>query len=106
MVRNTIDILFSIDILVIFNTAFQNEILEVEDDRCTIACNYLKGWFMIDLLAVIPFETLIDFFLQSEHSNHSDSVDYNRFIRISRMSKLYKLIKITRLLRLLKLMKK
>lgn len=105
VVRNTIDVLFSVDIFIIFNTAFQNEIQEIEDDRCVIATTYLKGWFFIDLMAVIPFETLISFVMNAE-STDSDRVDYNKFIRISRMSKLYKLIKITRLLRLLKLMKK
>lgn len=35
--RNTIDILFAIDIVVIFNTAYQNETMDIEDNRYLIA---------------------------------------------------------------------
>ena len=28
--------------------------------RNKIATNYLKGWFVIDLLSIIPFQTFID----------------------------------------------
>ena len=51
-----IDILFLIDILVIFNTAYYNEDSEIIDNRKEIASDYLKGWFIIDLLAIIPFD--------------------------------------------------
>lgn len=55
-----IDIFFAIDILINFNTAIlkNDELLEVEDDRREIACIYLKSWFLIDLLSVIPFDLL------------------------------------------------
>jgi hypothetical protein len=79
--------------------------MNIIDDRCEIACTYIKGWFMIDLMAVIPFEPIIAMFMPKETDGES-GVDYNKFIRMSRMSKLYKLIKITRLIRLMKLMKK
>ena len=41
IVRNTIDILFAIDIVVIFNTAFEDDTLEIIDDRCQIAKDYI-----------------------------------------------------------------
>lgn len=43
------------DIIVIFNTAFLSQNFELEEDRKKIAINYLKGWFTIDFIAVIPF---------------------------------------------------
>lgn len=78
--------------------------MEIEDNRWIIAKVYVKGWFFIDLMAVLPFEFIIKMFIGRDASN--SDVDYNKFIRMSRMSKIYKLIKITRLIRLLKLMKK
>ena len=80
--------------------------MEIEDDRITIAKAYVKGWFFIDLMAVVPFELLIQLFIVQDGEGGENNMDYNKFIRMSRMSKLYKLIKITRLIRLLKLMKK
>lgn len=57
-----IDWLFFLDILVNFNSAYQNEMYEMIDDRKKIAKNYLFGWFFIDLLAVMPFNVILDWF--------------------------------------------
>jgi hypothetical protein len=103
--RYCIDFLFFCDILVNFNTALQNEIFEIEDNRCVISMTYMKGWFLIDLLAIIPFEPIIKVIMSDNQKDGNNMGDYNRFVRMSRMSKLYKLIKITRLIRLVKLMK-
>lgn len=51
-----IDILFLIDIIVIFNTAFYDDDVEVIDNRKAIAVAYIQGWFMVDVLAIIPFD--------------------------------------------------
>lgn len=55
-----IDLLFAIDILVIFNSAYYTEEMDIVEDRRTIICNYLKGWFIIDFLSIIPFDVLLD----------------------------------------------
>ena len=87
-----IDVMFGIDILVNFISATQNEEFQVNDNRKDIAKNYLKGWFTIDILAILPLEHLIE-------------SDANALIRVARIGKLYKLVKITRLVRLVKLIK-
>lgn len=62
-----LDLFFTVDILINFNTAVvTNELnMELEDDRKKIAITYLKGWFIIDLLSVIPFDKLTNLFLPS-----------------------------------------
>ena len=55
-----IDILFLVDIILIFNTAFYGIEMELIEDRKQIASTYLKGWFFLDSLAVIPFDAFID----------------------------------------------
>lgn len=55
----SIDALFLIDIIIIFNTAFYDEDFAIIEDRGTIAKEYLMGWFLIDLVAILPFELLI-----------------------------------------------
>jgi len=54
-----VDLLFLLDILVVFNTAYYDEDVDLVDDRKQIAKNYLKGWFTVDLLAIIPFDKII-----------------------------------------------
>ena len=53
------DVLFFIDMLVIFNTAIYDEDMQLIVDRKKIAIIYLKGWFTIDLLSIIPFDVII-----------------------------------------------
>ena len=66
MFNYVIDILFFMDILVNFNSAYQNEMYEMIDDRKVIAKTYLSGWFVIDLLAIIPFTVILDLFTSGE----------------------------------------
>lgn len=53
------DVLFFIDMLVIFNTAIHDEDMQLIVDRKKIAIKYLKGWFLIDLFAIIPFDLIL-----------------------------------------------
>lgn len=78
--------------LVVFNTAFYNEDLEICYNRGLIAKRYLKGWFIIDFAAIFPFSII----LTSSH--------FNSLIRFTRIGRLSKLIKLTRLLRVLKIL--
>ena len=69
--------------------------MDLEDDRKTIAMYYLKGWFTVDLLAIVPFDMILT----------SINTDVNGIVRIARIGRLYKLVKLTRMLRILKIMK-
>ena len=53
----------------------------------------MKGWFTIDLLAIIPFDQIM------EASNA------NEMVRITRIGRIYRLVKLTRLVRVMKIMK-
>ena len=59
MFSNIIDIMFLIDIFIIFFSAIQTEELEIIHDRKEIAVSYLTGWFTIDLIAILPFEWFV-----------------------------------------------
>jgi hypothetical protein len=55
----SIDIIFGIDIIVIFNTAYLDVDFMLIHDRSVLATNYLKGWFSIDIIAILPFEIVM-----------------------------------------------
>jgi len=56
-----IDIFFSVDILIIFNTAIvEDDSFDIVDDRKKIALIYMKSWFLIDLLSVVPFDIIFE----------------------------------------------
>jgi len=54
-----VDIMFIIDILINFRTTYVNSNEEVVSHPARIAVHYFKGWFLIDMVAAIPFDLLI-----------------------------------------------
>lgn len=53
-----VDIMFIADILINFRTTYVHN-GEVVSNPQKIAVNYLKGWFIIDAVAAIPFDLLL-----------------------------------------------
>lgn len=88
-----IDFSFFVDMIFIFNSAYYDEEFNEIQDRKVIAKLYLKGWFTIDLFAILPFDLMFG------------GGGLNQIVRITRISKMYKLVKLTRLVRILKIFK-
>jgi hypothetical protein len=53
-----LDVLFSFDIVVRFRTAFRDHGYVVTQPH-TIALNYIRGWFLVDLLSSLPIDQLV-----------------------------------------------
>ena len=90
VIDTVVDFFFLIDMCVIFNTAYYDLDFNIIENRKTIAKEYLRTWFMIDFIAVIPVEFIFG------------TSNFNEFVRIARTSRLYKLIKLVKLLRMMK----
>jgi hypothetical protein len=58
IVDYVVDIMFVIDIFINFRTTYVDGNNEVISSPCRIAVHYMKTWFIIDMLAAIPFELL------------------------------------------------
>ncbi|XP_012658442.1 potassium voltage-gated channel subfamily H member 6 isoform X3 [Otolemur garnettii] len=59
MVDLIVDIMFVVDIVINFRTTYVNTNDEVVSHPRRIAVHYFKGWFLIDMVAAIPFDLLI-----------------------------------------------
>lgn len=57
-----VDSIFLIDILIVFRTTFINERGVEVTESYDIAVNYLKSSFIIDLMATIPFDEIMQSF--------------------------------------------
>ena len=84
-----ITLTFFADIVVQFNTSYSVRHRQVSD-RKAIAIRYLKGWFILDLLAAIPFTWA---FINSRH------LILNRVFRFFRLTRLLKLFGSSKTLR-------
>lgn len=59
IINYTIDLMFLIDIVFSFNTAFFDEDFQIVHDRKIIACIYIKSWFFIDVVSIFPFDLIL-----------------------------------------------
>ena len=85
-------IVFSIDIVFNFNTAYYHE-GKIVINRVSITKNYLKKWFWIDLLTTIP----VDLILDSWTSQTTIEKEQNNIFILIRNLRLLKLIRLSRL---------
>ena len=65
-----VDIVFFIDIIFNFQTTFVGASGEVISDPKIIRMNYLKTWFVIDLLSCLPYDVFNAFQYVDEVSLH------------------------------------
>ncbi|CAG9585592.1 unnamed protein product [Danaus chrysippus] len=86
-----VEALFIIDIVLNFRTTFVSKKGEVVSDSKAIALNYIRTWFVVDLLAALPFDLLY----ASDVYSGTESTHGN-----------VHLVKLTRLLRLARLLQK
>ena len=99
----SIDLCFLADIVLTFAQAFYDDDFNIVDSRKEIARQYLKGWFTIDLVAIVPMDKVSDLFASGDSGDGSGGA--NKMIRLTRIGRMSKLIKLTRLLRVLKIIK-
>ncbi|CAI2381154.1 unnamed protein product [Moneuplotes crassus] len=83
-----IDCFFLVDIVLNFFTVYTNRYEDYVTDRRLIALNYLKGWFIFDIISILPIEYLI-----------GDTRGLNDLARLARVLRMYKLVKIFRLVK-------
>ncbi|KAL3094442.1 hypothetical protein niasHT_025918 [Heterodera trifolii] len=82
-----VDIFFIIDIIINFRTTFVNENDEVVSDPGKIAIHYFKGWFLIDMIAAVPFDLLLV---------ETDSDETTTLIGLLKTARLLRLVRVAR----------
>jgi len=98
LVNRVVDLFFSLDLLLNFFVAHQLDPKQGGrwvTKRGLIAAHYARGWFLPDLLSVLPFDLLI--FLGAFGTSASD-VRLIRLIRLVRLAKLLRLLRASRLI--------
>ncbi|KAM9354990.1 voltage-gated delayed rectifier potassium channel KCNH5-like [Pholidichthys leucotaenia] len=114
VVDSIVDVIFLIDIVLNFHTTFVGPAGEVISDAKLIRMNYLKTWFVIDLLSCLPYDIINafdhsdeDFFTHYSGASHPrESSFFHRNITrtedsvLPGLSSLFSSLKVIRLLRL------
>ena len=87
IVHISVDIMFIIDILINFRTTYVSENDEVVSAPSKIAVHYFRGWFIIDLVAAIPFDLLLF---------GSDTDETTTLIGLLKTARLLRLVRVAR----------
>ncbi|XP_074039760.1 voltage-gated inwardly rectifying potassium channel KCNH6 isoform X3 [Leptinotarsa decemlineata] len=82
-----VDVTFIVDILINFRTTYVAGNDEIVSDPVRIAVHYLKGWFLIDLVAAVPFDLL--FF-------GTDTDETTTLIGLLKTARLLRLVRVAR----------
>lgn len=82
---SVVDVIFLVDIVLNFHTTFVGPGGEVISDPKLIRMNYLKTWFVIDLLSCLPYDIINAF-------ENVDEVSYARLCEIAAYYFNYQLI--------------
>ncbi len=56
MVDAAIDLVFFVDIVLSFFSAYYNRVEALVADRKDIACGYAKTWLVVDVVAILPLQ--------------------------------------------------
>lgn len=96
-----IDLFFIIDIIANFFTGYYKD-GRLVTDQALIAKNYLKGYFLLDLVASFPYD-LIVYFATNSTRRDLDATKVLRSTRAVRVLRMARALRVIRLLRLLRL---
>ena len=80
VVDSVVDVIFFVDILLNFHMTFVGSAGEVVSEPRIIRMNYLKGWFIIDLLSCLPYDVFTAFHDNTEVSCQPISSVFVSFI--------------------------
>ena len=95
-----VDTVIVIDIILTVFTAYKDQDDKVIDSPCIIFKQYLKSWLLLDILAVFPFELVMN--TKQEESGGG----YTDLFALLRLPRLYRLIRVARVIKMTKKAKK
>lgn len=106
VLNRLVDVIFFCDMIFNFLIPYRNDARHggqwVYDNR-KIACAYLKGWFVLDLITTIPFGTIINASrpadVSADDSGGELSETMLRAVRIFRVVKLARILRASRIIK-------
>ncbi|XP_050719630.1 potassium voltage-gated channel unc-103-like isoform X23 [Eriocheir sinensis] len=101
-----VDIMFMVDIIINFRTTYVNHNDEVVSHPGKIALHYLRGWFLIDVVAAIPFDLLLVTDSEPHTTASPAERDFEQEADDEKTTTLIGLLKTARLLRLVRVARK
>ena len=96
IVNNVIDLSFLLDIIITFFTAYMDDhrLGVMVIDKKIIAKRYIKFWFWLDLISIVPFDRILRSF-----------DDFGEMAKFTKVGRLYKMIRMLRMIKMVRVIK-
>lgn len=92
--------MFLLDLILSFFECYYDEDQNAQiTSHKSIAKNYLKGWFTLDLISILPIEPILSIYIKKQ------TIRVNSVAKFARITRLYKLMRFVRLSKLMRLLK-
>ncbi|CAG9325936.1 unnamed protein product [Blepharisma stoltei] len=88
----SVNFVFFLDTIFTFNSAYFDQVEMLVVSRKEIAKNYIKSWFIIDVISFIPFDLL----------SGSSSTGISNLVKVSRLYKIFRLFRLVKMMRFAK----
>jgi hypothetical protein len=95
-----VDALFLVDVVINCFLSYSHKDGAMETSLKQVFCSYLRSWFILDIVACVPF-SLIEYGQNPDDSNNH-SHKYSQLVRLGRLPRLYKLLRVFRIVKALK----
>ncbi|KAG2440770.1 hypothetical protein HXX76_003626 [Chlamydomonas incerta] len=95
IIELTVDLAFLFDIYLNFRTAYYDSKGHLVTERWRIARHYLRTWFVLDVICVIPYDLIT--------AGTMGFLSMLKLLRVMRVGKVIRMIKMYRLLRVIRL---
>jgi len=89
------DIWFLVDLMLNFRTGWVTEDGKIILHVTKVRRLYLRFWFWIDLISIIPFDTLVEF-VQLEKADNLDAIVLTRYLKNIRFAKILTILRVFR----------
>jgi hypothetical protein len=97
-----LDFKFRLTFILFLGVLRDDNVDEIILEPHLIAMNYMKTWFIVDLLSSLPVDYLFLFFDSGDHSGGYTIARTGRAIKVLRLVKLLSLLRLLRLSRLVR----
>lgn len=89
-----IDGIFAVDVVINCFLCYYDNQMSLVTSHLSILLRYLRTWMLVDILASVPFQVIID-----------ANSGYNNMAKLARLPRIYKLVKLAKLFRIMKVIK-
>ena len=91
-----VNVTFGVDLFLNFFRPYRDALSQKVKSHARIAKNYLRSWFVIDLMSTVPFDLLATAMFPADEDGSSEVQTQFKLVRLMRLMKLFRIVRASR----------